>query len=440
MSRHFHVAVICCPSEQEKAWRVEGDSLHSPDGGERYSFQHVVQESGGGDELYSEAISPLVSSALEGGHQLYVVAYGLPGTGKTRAVFGQTGMTAGAKRDASGIVARLGRQIFHCVSGDSVCRVSASFFHVFEDGRVTDLFDSRRRRLELVQDSSGVEYTIPSLTSHPVCSTLELARLAERANLMRNASGGRRGQPGSLPTPLSPPHRSHCSHAFISLTVERLMMAAGEEERVVRSQITLVDLAGHSIALVQSGQPSPDTGVHTLQQILTSLPSQGIVATSPLFPNSSLTKLLKPCLGGNSEALLVGTLSLSESSRESSQRCLEVGRGHTHTHALCLTSKQVLRAAAEIKNYCRHSVSQVSESDLGKMLGEIRELKRGVCERVGAVQEPVSWEAAQDNSYVEINGKRYSELSSSCGSLLQKLEKLETQLLYKGVSSKKKQR
>ena len=425
-------------------WRLEGQSLQSSDGEESYSFDAILRESGGGEELYSRVVSPLVFSALNGGHDLFVVAYGLPGTGKSHAVFGPPAQMSRLRREARGIVARLGQQIFDIVSGDRVCRVSASFFHVFEDGRVTDLFDSRRRRLEVVEDSSDTcSYSIPSIAVHQVSSSLELARLTERANLMRNASGGRRDH---QPTPQPQSHKSHCSHAFVRLLLERVVDGEKKgEERVMKTQITVVDLAGHSIEQVQANQPSPDGGITTLHQIMTTLPCQGITATAGLFSNSSLTKLLRPCLGGSSETLLLGTLSLSESSREKTKRCLKVGiekfNKNNHDSLVC-HGWQVLHEAMEIKNYCRHSVTPVSGSDLGRTLEKIADMKKEVCGKVGVSEQPQSWRTGreQDGEYVEINGQRFSQLSSSCAHLLQSLDKLEAQLLYKGVSCKKQQK
>ena len=93
----------------------------------------------------------------------------------------------------------------------------------------------------------------------------------------------------------------------------------------------------------------------------------------------------------------------------------------------------------KIKNYCRRSLAPLSESDLGRVLQEISDLKKDVCGRLGVSQEPELWSTGQEEGreYVEINGQRYSEISSSCGSLLQRLDKLEGQLLYRGVSNKK---
>lgn len=306
---------------------MEENSLHSSVSDESYSYKHVLTESEGHVELYERAVSPLIASALKG-HDAFIVAYGLPRTGKTHAVFGPSGQ-ARAQRQTRGVISRVGQQIFDTVSDDRVCKVSASFCQVFEDGRVMDLYDSRRRPLDLLEDGSTNTFSVPSLTEHPVCSSLDLTRLTVKANIIRNASGCRRDI-GTPATPQQSWYKPHSSHAITSVVVERLKIErddtkeGGNGEIFARSQITIVDLAGHSIGLVQAGQPCPDSGIHTLHQIMTTLPSHGMVAASGLFPQSPLTKLLKPCLGGNSMTLLIGTLSLSEASMESSKRSLQV--------------------------------------------------------------------------------------------------------------------
>jgi len=304
---------------------------------------------------------------------------------------------------------------------------------VFEDGRVADLLDSRRRRLEVVEERSGMAFSVPGLTEHPVSSPLELARLTEKANLMRNASGCRRrpsaagSRPPASPTPLQQPYKEHCSHAVFTLKVERLRgREEGEEkevrEEVVTSHVTVVDLAGYSIGLAQAGQPCPDAGIETLHQVMTALPSRGIVAVPSLFLQSSLTKLLKPAFGGNSEALLIGTFSLSEAEAESTRRCL-----------------QLLQEAAKIKNYCRPSSSSSSLSDtaLGRTLQQIESLKSEVCVKVGMNLPVRSWEAgAASSGELTVNDTTYSELSTSCRELVQKICRLEGQLVRAGGRSK----
>ena len=430
MSQHFRVAIRCRPSVEEKAWKVEGGSLQLVGGdSEIFSFEQVLEEGESHAELYERTVSPLVESALCG-QSAFVVVYGLPHSGKTHAVFGSG--QARAQQETSGVIVRCGQQVFDALSSERVSRVSATFCHVFEDGRVADLLDSRRRRLEVVEERSGMAFSVPGLTEHPVSSPLELVRLTEKANLMRNASGCRRrpsaaGSKPASPTPLQQPYKEHSSHAVFTLKVERLRGRGEREEKEVReevvtSHVTVVDLAGYSIGLAQAGQPCPDAGVETLHQVMTALPSRGIVAVSSLFLQSSLTKLLKPAFGGNSEALLIGTLSLSEAEVESTRRCL-----------------QLLQEAAKIKNYCRPSPSSSSLSDtaLGKTLQQIESLKSEVCVKVGMSLPVRSWEAgAASSGGLTVNGSTYSELSTSCRELVQKICRLEGQLVRAGGRSK----
>lgn len=331
MNRHFQVALCGYPTEEEKAWQAEGNSLYSSANDESHTFDHVLT---GSEELYERAVSPLIASALNG-HDAFIVAYGQPCTGKTHAVFGPPRQAT--TKQHGGIMSRIGQQVFDTVSKDLVCKVSATFTHVLEDGRVMDLYDSRRRPLDVVEDGSTTTFSVPGLTEHPVCSSADLTRLTEKANLIRNASGCKRDKSATtLSSPQQYWYKPHCSHAIISVVVERLMEGDKEQEgregeRFVRSQITVVDLAGHSIELVQAGQPCQDNGINILHQILTTLPSCGIVTATSLFQQSPLTKLLKPCLGGNSTTLLIGTLSLNKASIEASRRCLQVHMPHMRT-------------------------------------------------------------------------------------------------------------
>ena len=345
MSQHFRVVIRCRPSSEEKAWKVDERSLRLSGSGEpeTFSFGMVLTESESHAQLYEKAVSPLVASALDEGRNAFVVAYGQPRSGKTHAAFGSLGMgTSRTQTEKYGVIARMGQQVFDAISSDWACRVSATFCHVFEDGRVADLLDSRRRRLEVVEDHSSNTYSISSLTEHPIHSPLDLVRLAEKAYLMRNASGCRKDLvQSSMKTtprvaPFQPEYKAHCSHAIFSLKVERCkkesnnhatMRDSEEEEEhkdVILAQITVVDLAGHSIELVHASQPCPDSGIEMLHQVLSTLPVKGIVATASLIRQSTLTKLLKPALGGNADTLIIGTLSLSEEAVDGSKRCLQV--------------------------------------------------------------------------------------------------------------------
>lgn len=88
-----------------------------------------------------------------------------------------------------------------------------------------------------------------------------------------------------------------------------------------------------------------------------------------------------------------------------------------------------------MKNYGRPSQSALSESALCRTLQQITSLRNEVCTAVGASPHPHSWDVGQgkEGSYVKINGCVYSELSASCSSLVQRVSKLESQIIRKGV-------
>lgn len=104
---------------------------------------------------------------------------------------------------------------------------------------------------------------------------------------------------------------------------------------------------------------------------------------------------------------------------------------------------QVLHEAGKIKNYRREGACPLTDSALGKTLKQISDLRREVCVKVGGVRDfpselwEVSWDGGRD--YVEIGGQRYSNLSSSCRNLLERLERLEAHILCNGVSNKRPQ-
>ena len=97
---------------------------------------------------------------------------------------------------------------------------------------------------------------------------------------------------------------------------------------------------------------------------------------------------------------------------------------------------QVLHEASQIKNYCRCSLSPLRDSSLGKTLDQIARLRDDVCASVGVGEQAESWEVGQDSSSIKINGHTYSDLSAPCSNLVQRVSKLEAQLLRHGVSSK----
>ena len=419
---HFGVVVRCRPCAEEKAWRLECTGLQyaGKEADSRFlAFDRAFGDASSHSEVY-ESIEPLVAGTLEG-KNVGVVAYGLPGAGKSHTMFGTSGQSR-RRQEAQGVVARCGQQLFDGLQKaeegcGSVCHVTTTFCQVFDDGRVADLFDAKKRNLDITESAGSLLYSVPGLTKHVVTSTHDVVRLVEKGYLMRNATGCLRetADKKNQKTPTAHPlqqYRQHCSHAVFTFSVEH--MGRRGDNSVTVSRITVVDLAGKSIEMLHSGQPCPDVGIEMLNRVLTTLPLEGVLAASSLFVKSSLTKLLKPCFGGNCQTLLIVNVDPSEAAAAATRRCLEV-----------------LEGARRIKNYSKPTAIPLSQSALGICLAEVERLRLEVSQKIGAGSAVSSWEATGDSA-VRINGALHEQLSSSCCDLLRQVAKAEVQVVWGG--------
>lgn len=426
MSEHFRVVVRCRPSAEEKAWKLGGNSLRREGEDVTFTFDNVFSDVVSHAELYEKSVAPLVASALQG-NNVAVVAYGLPCAGKSHTVFGTAGQTR-IKQEARGVIVRCGQQLFDALAkeqrGSSVSRITATFCHVFEDGRVADLFNTQKRSLDISGNPCTLLYSVSGLTEHSVTSGEEVMRLVEKGYLMRNATGCCRENPDRRLPPTTRPlqqYRTHCSHAVFTFTIEYLNKTVLDSgaKLASTSHITVVDLAGKSIEALHSGVICSDSGIETLHKIITTLPKDGTVATANLYPKSGLSKLLKPCFGGNCCTVIIGTISLSESSAPNTKKCLEI-----------------LESARKIKNYSKPVHTPLQQTTLGKLLQEAENLKAQVAHNLQVTASVTSWEVVSESA-VKINGTLHSPLSSSCQELLKKIDTVEVQLVHGGKPVRK---
>ena len=416
------MVVRCKPSAEEKAWRCSTTDVEyaGEDGSHlKLEFDRVFVDDVPHAELYEKSIEPQVTSALQGGN-VAVVVYGLPRTGKSHTVFGTSGQIR-IKKEARGVIIRCGQQIFDALQKEdrsgSIYRITSTFYHVFEDGRVADLFDTKKRNLDISDNPATMTYTVANLTEHVVNSPHEVLRLVEKGYLMRNASGCVREQKGAVKSPPVQPlqqYRRHCSHAIFRFTIEHLSTRPQESSEVAVSHITIVDLAGRNIENFHTGMLCSDVGIETLHKVLNTLPEAGIVAASTLFPKSSLTKVLKPCFGGNCRTTIIANVCLSESSAAATRKCLEL-----------------LQATRRINNFSKAVTIPLSQTKLGRCLQEVKSLKAEVGEKLQISSEIHSWER-ENASSIKVNGTTYDNLSTSCQDIVKRIAAVETQLVLAG--------
>ena len=422
MSSHFSVVVRCKPSAEEKSWRCGPTSVEyaGEDGAPfKLDFDRVFTEGSTHAELYEQSVAPHVACALQGAN-ITVVTYGLPCSGKSHTIFGTSGQSR-IKKEARGIITRCGQQIFDALQKEdhsgTVFRITTTFYHVFEDGRVADLFNTKKRNLDVSENLSTMMYTIPNLTEHVVTSPHDVLRLVEKGYLMRNASGCTREQRAAIKSPSTQPlqqYRQHCSHAVFRFTIEQSSQESSTTKEVTISHITIVDLAGKNIESFHTGVPCSDDGVETLHRVLTLLPDGGIVAASTFFPKSNLTKLLKPSFGGNCRTTIIANVCLNESSAALTRKCLEL-----------------LQPTRKVKNFSKVVTIPFAQSKLGKCLEETDSLETEVSCKLQISSPIASWERESD-SCIRINGSSYDSLSVSCQDLVKRIAAVEAQLIFAG--------
>lgn len=209
-------------------------------------------------QLFEEGLGETASATLLRGTDVALLGYGYPGSGKSFSLFGTPGQSR-TRPEARGLAARIGIQLFDKIQSFECTgkwfHVTVSFYHVFEDGRVADLLDGRKRSLQVVGSAAG-GYIAEGATVTVVTSPADIVHAIERGVLMRNATGSERDPTASstavLPPKGAPPPpvagsgapRGHATHGVFIIRIEQLS-SAGNVPLV--SRLTVVDLSGAAI-------------------------------------------------------------------------------------------------------------------------------------------------------------------------------------------------
>ena len=398
-----------------------------------FSFDRVLTEDYSHAQFYETVIAPSIQRLVKReSSNVAVLTYGLPCTGKTHTVFGTSGQTR-VKPEARGVIMRCGEQLFRELNEttDTSSRVVATFCHVFESeegrkSRVADLFDMKKRDLEIVEGSSTqLQFSIPDLTEQTVTNPQDILGLVEKGYLMRNATGCVkemvRKPMVKFNTAASQPlqqYRPHSSHAIFTLKCEQLQEGRNE---VLVSRIIIADLAGRGIEQIHSENTCLDSGIKVLHNVLKALTGEGspAAAANVLFPQSSLTKLLKPNLGGNCDTILIGNVCLKASSLDSTKKCLHL-----------------LSESRRVKNFSKIVKIPVDQSTLRKCLKEGERARTEITQKLGIDTVAKRIEIIGDKG-IKIDDSLYEDISSSVLDLAKQVVSTESQIICDGEPMQK---
>ncbi|RNF22736.1 putative kinesin [Trypanosoma cruzi] len=256
------------------------------------------------EDVFEVIGKPLVENALAG-YNAAIMAYGQTGSGKTYTAFGPVNSLGTAEE---GLIPRVCEMIFARAAASSqkgvTYRLCASMLEVY----LEDVFDllNHRKMVAVRNDYRDNSFHVVGAKSVPVRSYEEVAALLRKAEPLRTFAA----------TAIH--DRSSRAHTLFQLEVQTSFESTDIVPRA--SKILLADLAGSErIKIAQTETGIPFEQARNINLSLLALGScieavatrKGYNQNIPEFRNSTLTKLLKEYLGGNSVSAMVVTIAPS---------------------------------------------------------------------------------------------------------------------------------
>lgn len=399
----------CKPSQEgDKDWLADWESLRSKDGMQQ-SF--CFKDNTAHEEFFREAVSDWVADALDG-HNLIIILYGLPSSGKSYTAFGSPGESR-SNAAARGIIVRCMDEFIKSASfKNKIAEIKGSFYHITSKGQVSDLLNPIKRNLQAkkINDSS---FIFPGVTQQPLTRTQDVVDLLEKALLMRNATGIIRSN--AIPKSGNPlrVYKPHSTHAVFQYTVESC-----SDSEAFASQLTVIDLAGSQIEnFYKEGSECEDIGLSALHDTLTSL-SDGNRVAAESCSSTPLTQVIHPGVFGNSRFLFINTILMVDSEE--------------------LVTRKILNFCKSLYN-CKAVSTPVchllSQTNLGSKMIRIDDLKRVILQELNLSNEHSTKLEIISQTAVNINGMVIEQLSAKCLEAIAGIRDLERERLSKQVSS-----
>jgi kinesin family protein 18/19 len=258
------------------------------------SFQYdgVFDEQVSTEAVYHSAISPLVSSVLEGFNST-CFAYGITSAGKTFTMLGD--YTSDTPRSRGLVILALS----DCLGrvGGIEAYLKLSYLEIYNE-QVKDLLTEESKHLMVVEDPTRGTH-VPELSEFEVSNLSQVVELIVQGNSRRTMASTGANQ------------LSTRSHAILQVTIEQVK---GPE--VLSSKLSLIDLAGSERAsstenrgqrLVES--TNINRSLLALGNCINILSDSNKRGKFIPYRDSKLTRLLKDSLGGNTKTVMIACVS-----------------------------------------------------------------------------------------------------------------------------------
>ncbi|XP_024027036.1 kinesin-like protein KIN-8B [Morus notabilis] len=342
----------------------------------KYSFDYAFGPDSTNLDVYTKSISSVISGVVQGLNAT-VFAYGSTGSGKTYTM-------AGTKDDPGLMVLSLHR-IFDLIQREKSSdefEVTCSYLEVYNEV-IYDLLEKSSGHLELREDpEQGI--TVAGLRCIKVHSADKILELLNLGNSRRKTESTEANVTSSR------------SHAVLEIIVKRKQKNKYRNQ-VMRGKLALVDLAGSERASETNngGQKLRDganinRSLLALANCINALGNQHKKGLAYVpYRNSKLTRILKDGLSGNSQTVMVASISPADSQ-------------YHHT----VNTLKYADRAKEIKTHIQKNIGTIDThvSDYQRMIDslqiEVCRLKKELAEKESqlsikpaekAVDDELSW-------------------------------------------------
>ncbi|XP_051117910.1 kinesin-like protein KIN-8B [Andrographis paniculata] len=323
----------------------------------RYTFDYAFAPDSSNLDVYERSICSTITGVVQGLNAT-VFAYGSTGSGKTYTMVGT--------RDDPGLMVLSLNTIFDLIEKDTTSddfEVSCSYLEVYNEV-IYDLLEKSSGHLELREDpEQGI--IVAGLRSIKVNSANKILELLNLGNSRRKTESTEVNETSSR------------SHAVLEINVLRKQQKKYPNQ-VIRGKLAMVDLAGSERASETNsmGQKLRDganinRSLLALANCINALGKQHKKGLAYVpYRNSKLTRILKDGLSGNSQTIMIATISPADNQ-------------YHHT----VNTLKYADRAKEIKTHIQKNIGTVNAhvSDYQKMIDnlqhEVSQLRKQLAEK-----------------------------------------------------------
>ncbi|PIN00348.1 Kinesin-like protein [Handroanthus impetiginosus] len=338
----------------------------------RYTFDYAFGPNSSNLDVYKRSIRSTIAGVVHGLNAT-VFAYGSTGSGKTYTMVGT--------QDDPGLMVLSLNTIFDLMEKDKSSdnfEVTCSYLEVYNEV-IYDLLEKSSGHLELREDpEQGI--IVAGLRSIRVNSADKILELLNLGNSRRKTDSTEVNETSSR------------SHAVLEISVTRKQQEKYPNQ-VIRGRLALVDLAGSERATeTNSGGQKLRDGANinrsllALANCINALGKQQKKGLAYVpYRNSKLTRILKDGLSGNSQTIMVATIS-------------PAGSQYHHT----VNTLKYADRAKEIKTHIQKNIGTVNAhvSDYQKIIdnlqGEVSRLRKELAEKESQLSAKPTEKAADD--------------------------------------------